>query len=163
MDHWQVNLQKQWLQTMQRPGPSNFARMWNFTTVKTFNADDVIGSINRHRGEESGSAIKSLMAAIKEIRKDDDHTVVIELDAPNSDFPWVLSDYHAIIMPVGKDGAVDVGKGIGTGGYIVENFDPGVRSSLKRNPNYWKEGRAHFDEIENLIILDGAARQNSIA
>ncbi|NNJ68478.1 MAG: peptide ABC transporter substrate-binding protein, partial [Boseongicola sp.] len=31
-----------------------------------------------------------------------------------------------------------------------------------RNPNYWKEGRAHFDEYEVLSILDVTARQNAV-
>ena len=35
--------------------------------------------------------------------------------------------------------------GIGTGGYTIENFEPGVRTALKRFPNYWKTNRAHFD------------------
>ena len=52
--------------------------------------------------------------------------------------------------------------GVGTGGYVLENFDPGVRTSLKRNPNYWKEGRAHFDSAEVLAIIDIAARTNAL-
>ncbi len=133
-----------------------------FHNGKTLSADDVIGSINRHRGEDTTSAIKSLISPVKEIRKDDDNTVVMELEAANVDFPWVLSDYHAVIMPVDGDGNVMVGDGIGTGGYIVENFDPGVSSNFKRNPNYWKDGRAHFDRVENIVVLDSAARQSAL-
>ena len=33
---------------------------------------------------------------------------------------------------------------------------------FKRNPNFFKEGRAHFDEVELLSILDATARQNAI-
>ena len=49
----------------------------------------------------------------------------------------------------------------GTGGYIIENYDPGVRFLAKKNPNYWKEGRGHFDSVENISIVDPTARQNA--
>ena len=32
----------------------------------------------------------------------------------------------------------------------------------RRNPNYWKEGRAHFDEVETLQIADPNARLNAL-
>lgn len=133
-----------------------------FHNGKTLTADDVIASINRHRGDDTASAIKSLMAQIKDIRKDGENTVVMELEAPNADFAWVLSDYHAVILPTDKDGEIVVGKGIGTGGYTLEKFEPGVNIQFKRNPNYWKEGRGHFDEIESLILLDPTARQAAL-
>jgi len=33
---------------------------------------------------------------------------------------------------------------------------------MTRNPNYWKEGRAHFDEVEMLSVIDPAARTNAL-
>ncbi len=32
----------------------------------------------------------------------------------------------------------------------------------RRNPNYWKEGRAHFDKVETLSINDVNARTNAV-
>jgi peptide/nickel transport system substrate-binding protein len=37
-----------------------------------------------------------------------------------------------------------------------------VRATFKRNPNFWKEGHAHFDEAEVLTIVDVAARTNAL-
>ena len=34
--------------------------------------------------------------------------------------------------------------------------------TMKRNPNYWKEGRAHFDNVVLLAIADVTARQNAL-
>jgi len=45
---------------------------------------------------------------------------------------------------------------------VLDNFDPGIRTLTKRNPNYWKEGAAHFDEIETLLISDTTARTNAL-
>lgn len=133
-----------------------------FHNGKTLTPEDVIASINHHRGEESKSAAKGLVAQVADIRKDGDNQVVIELEAPNADFPFILSDYHLMIM-ASADGAVD-GQAAdnGTGGYIVQNYEPGVRATFERNPNYFKDGAAHFDSFELLSILDVTARQNAV-
>jgi peptide/nickel transport system substrate-binding protein len=52
--------------------------------------------------------------------------------------------------------------GFGTGGYVIDRFEPGVRATFKRNPNYFKSGRAHFDEIETISLIDTTARQNAV-
>ena len=64
-------------------------------------------------------------------------------------------------MPV-ADGKADWKNYIGTGGYVLDSFEPGVRAFLKRNPNYWKNGRAHFDEVELISIADFNARQSAL-
>ena len=149
--------------------PANGAKKWvfklrkgvEFHNGKTLTADDVIATYDYHRGEESKSAAKGLLTAITSIKKDGDDTVVFELEDGNADFPYIVSDYHLIIQ-ASKDGAIDALSGVGTGGYILDTFEPGVRALSKRNPNYFKEGRAHLDEIELLAILDVSARQNAI-
>ena len=133
-----------------------------FHNGKSLTPEDVIDSVNRHRGEDSASAVASLFASIVEMRKDGDDQVVIKLDAPNADFPFLLSDYRLVIMPSDGNGNVDITSGNGTGPYVIDSFDPGVRSFFKRNPDYFKADRAHFDEVEHLVILDTAARQNAL-
>ena len=60
-----------------------------------------------------------------------------------------MSDYHLLICPSNGDGTIDWQSGTGTGGYTLAEHDPGIRTLTKRNPNYWKEGRAHFDEVRD--------------
>ena len=131
-----------------------------FHNGKTMDADDVIASFNHHRGEDTKSAAKGLLTSVKDIRKADKNTVVFELDSGSADWPFIVSDYHLPIYP-NKDGKMDWQSQAGTGGYIIENYEPGVRFIAKKNPNYWKEGRAHFDSIENISIVDTTARQNA--
>ncbi|PON17671.1 peptide ABC transporter substrate-binding protein [Candidatus Entotheonella serta] len=146
--------------------PSADAATWRFNlrkgvefhNGKSLEAEDVIASYNHHRGDDSKSAAKSLLNTVKAIKADGKHTVVFELSEGNADFPYVTSDYHLTIQPAGGD----ISKGIGTGGYILQDFEPGVRARTKRNPNYWKEGRAHFDEIEMTVIADVNARTNAL-
>lgn len=128
---------------------------------KTMDAEDVINSINHHRGEDSTSAAKPYVDVISDIKADGKNAVRFTLAEGNADFPYYLSDYHLPIMPT-KDGKADWQSGIGTGAYVLEAYEPGVRASLKRNPNFWKEGRGHADECEYITIADVAARANAL-
>jgi len=132
-----------------------------FHNGKTMEANDVIESINHHRGKDSKSAAKGIVDPIKEIKADGKHTVIFTLKGGNADFPYIASDYHLTIFPAGTKGE-DFGKGIGTGGYKLKSWEPGVRAFAERNPNYWKEGRAHVDEVETLSIVDTNARTNAL-
>lgn len=146
------------------------AKTWTFNIRKgvTFHdgkpltADDVVASLNFHRGADSVSAGKALVETVTDIVAADPHTVVVTLAQANADFAFLMSDYHLLILPV-VDGKVDWESGNGTGGYILENFEPGVSIKLRRNPNYFKgDARAHFDEVELLNIPDAAARQTAL-
>jgi peptide/nickel transport system substrate-binding protein len=132
-----------------------------FHNGKTLTPEDVIASINHHRGENSKSSAKSIVEGIVELKKTGSHEVTAKLNAGNADFPAMMSDYHLNILPE-RDGKLDWEAGYGTGGYIIDKYQPGVRANFKRNPNYFKSDRAHFDEVEIIALLDTTARQNAI-
>jgi peptide/nickel transport system substrate-binding protein len=132
-----------------------------FHNGKTLTADDVIASINHHRGKDTKSAGKPLLKAVTNIRKADNRTVIFELGSGNADFPYVVSEYFFIIFP-SKDGQCDWESGSATGGYKLTRFEPGVRYVGERNPNYWKEERAHFDRVEQIPLSDQAARTTAL-
>jgi peptide/nickel transport system substrate-binding protein len=132
-----------------------------FHSGKTLDAEDVIASVAHHRGEASKSPAKGILAPIAEMKADGSETVVFKLNEGNADFPFLLSDYHIGICPA-KDGDLDWQSGDGTGGYTLTDFEPGVRSFLTRNPNFFKEGQAFFDEAEVLSIIDVNARTSPV-
>ena len=132
-----------------------------FHNGKTLDADDVIASFNHHRGEDSKSAAKGLLEPVVDIKKDGNNTVVFTLNGPNADFPYIVSDYHLAILP-NENGKINATAGIGTGPYKMDFYEPGVRFGGIRNPNYWKENAAWFDEIEMLAILDSTAKQSAL-
>jgi peptide/nickel transport system substrate-binding protein len=59
-----------------------------FHSGKTLTADDVVASINHHRGEGSSSAAAPLVTEIEDIRAEGASTVVFKLKAGNADFPF---------------------------------------------------------------------------
>lgn len=149
--------------------PSSDAVKWTFRirkgvefhNGKTLDANDVVYTINYHRGENSKSGAKGLLDPVEDIRKDGKHTVVFYLRGGNADFPYILADYHLTIFPDGTKGR-EFEKGIGTGGYVLKTWEPGVSSLTTRNPNYWKSNRAHFNEVQMLSIVDTSARTNAL-
>lgn len=137
----------------------NLRRGIEFHNGKTMEATDIIESINHHRGKDSKSRAKGIVDPITEIKADGKHRVIFTLNGGNADFPYIMSDFHLTIQPAGDK---NYNAGIGTGGYIMDRFEPGVRCLVKRNPNYWKAGRAHFDEVETIAIADINARTSAL-
>lgn len=131
-----------------------------FHSGKSMTPDDVVASLNFHRGDAATSAVKPFFDPVTDI-KVDGQNVVVTLNASNADFPYLMSDYHLPILP-SAEGKIDPNTSDGTGGYIVESYEPGVQATMNRNPNYWKADRAHFDQIIMLTILDPAARLNAL-
>ena len=131
-----------------------------FHNGKSVTADDVIASLERHRGEASASAMKSFMEEVVSITKDGDHIAKIKLKSASVDFPVILSASSLSILP-SKNGKVEEFN-IGNGAYMLEAFEPGQYSKYKRNPNYFMNDRAFVDSAELLTIADSTARQNAL-
>ena len=131
-----------------------------FHNGKSLDANDVVASFNHHRGEDTQSAAKGIVSPVTDV-KADGNNVVFTLSGGNADFPFLVSDYHLVICPAKDGGGIDWESGVGTGGYVLEKFDPGINTSVKRFPNYFKENSAFFDSIENLFIADAGARTNA--
>ncbi len=146
------------------------AKVWSFKlrkgvtfhNGKPFDANDAVASLNYHRGEETKSAAKALLSDVEDIKADGTDTVVITMKSGNADLPYTLSDYHLVMMPSDGEGNVDWKSGVGTGAYSIVNHEAGVRTTLKRNENYFKEGRANFDAVEIIQLSDPNARQTAL-
>jgi len=132
-----------------------------FHNGKALTPQDVIASINFHRGADSTSAAKVYVDPITEIKAIGNDAVQVTLSEGNADFPFLMSDYHIPILPAAGD-SVDWQSGVGCGAYVHETMEFGVRATMTRNPNYWKEGRAWFDSAELIAIADVAARTNAL-
>ena len=147
---------------------SEDAREWRFklrsgvefSNGKSLTTEDVINSINVHRGEDSKSAAKGVFAGISDV-KADGNSVVVSLTDANADFPFLMTDYHMNIVPT-VDGKADVLSTHGTGCYNLTEFEPGIRAALERNPNSWQSDFGHVDSCELVTILDDTARVNAL-
>jgi peptide/nickel transport system substrate-binding protein len=129
-----------------------------FHNGKSLTAADVVYSYNHHRAKDSKSAAKALLAAFSDIKATDTHEITITLDGGNADLPYILSDYHIGIGPEGSNFT----DGIGSGCFMLESSEPGVRARTKLNPNRWKTDRGFVDSVESIAINDTTARLNAL-
>ena len=118
-------------------------------------ADDVVWSMNRHIAEGSPSSIGSFFTNVTEWKAVDSHTVKLTLSSPDSDMPYKLTQPQAKI--VRKDNPL-----VGSGPYLIDEFQAGVKSTHSRNPNYWRDTGQHLDSIEITAITDPNARLNAL-
>lgn len=146
------------------------ATRWVFTLRKglTFHdgrsvtAKDVVASMMHHVGPNTKSPAKVVFTLLESVKADGDRTVVFTLTGPSPDFPYMLSDYHLPIMPAKEDGTLDLSKPLGTGPFVLEHWTPGNTAKFRRNPNYHKNNKPYFDEVEFVPIPDVVARTNAL-
>ncbi|MGN6551342.1 MAG: ABC transporter substrate-binding protein [Pararhizobium sp.] len=131
-----------------------------FHNGKTMTPDDVVATMERHSDKNSKSGALGIMQGIKTVKKDGDN-VVFDLKSANADLPYLLEDYHLIIMPNGgKDNPTS---GIGTGPYKVKSHEAGVRDVGEKYKDYWDGDKVgHADTVVILAINDPTARMAAL-
>lgn len=130
-----------------------------FHDGKDLTADDVVFSMKRHLDPAVGSKVAKIAAQMTGFKAVDKSTVEITLADPNADLPTILALHHFMIV---QDGTTDFSKGNGTGAFVLQTFEPGVRSVVTKNKNYWKSGKPYLDSFEFIAISDDSARVNAL-
>ncbi|ANM14794.1 dipeptide ABC transporter substrate-binding protein (plasmid) [Rhizobium sp. N324] len=129
-----------------------------FHDGKPLTSDDVVFSLKRHLDPAVGSKVAKIAAQMTGIKAIDKQTAEITLANANADLPTILSLHHFMIV---ADGTTDFSKANGTGAFVKEVFEPGVRSVGIKNKNYWKSG-PNVDSFEYFAISDDNARVNAL-
>ena len=132
-----------------------------FHSGKELDVQDIINSINHHRGANSTSAVGTLVADVTDLTAEGKDTVVFKLSGGNADFPFFLSEYHINICPA-KDDGIDWQSGDGCGSYVVKEFTPGVSATFERHSNHWRDDVGFFDSIEMLALVDQNSRTTAL-
>jgi peptide/nickel transport system substrate-binding protein len=114
-------------------------------------AEDVATTMNRLADPKVGSnALSTFAGALSKgnTKAVDQHTVEFHLDAPNGNFPYLVSsdNYNAIILPKTYDGDWEK-TFIGTGPWVLDHYSPNEGVTYNRNPHYWR-GRTVADRNE---------------
>jgi peptide/nickel transport system substrate-binding protein len=114
-------------------------------------AEDVAATLNRLADPKVGSNSLSTFAGVlskSNTQAVGPYTVAFHLDAPNGNFPYLVSsdNYNAIILPRNYDGNWDK-TFIGTGPWKLESFTPQVGVNYVPNLDYWR-GRTGPDRNE---------------
>jgi peptide/nickel transport system substrate-binding protein len=128
--------------------PNEDGSVWTFTIRQgvTFHdgtpltANDVVSTMEKLiEGSANAQSVFSGVLSAGNTVAPDDATVEFTLDAPNGNFPTLVSstNYNAIIIPESLDPA-DWGQTfMGTGPFKLESFTPKVGLKVVRNDDYW--------------------------
>jgi peptide/nickel transport system substrate-binding protein len=149
------------------PTGAKDGKEWTFTIRQgvTFHdgtplsPDDVVATFDRLADPANKSNALSVFKGVltKGNVKANGQTVVFTLDAPNGNFPYLVStdNYNAIILK--KDYAGDFeSKPVATGAWKIDKYTPKQGVSLVRNDAYWGAKPA-FDRAEWTFFADEAA------
>jgi len=126
-----------------------------FHDGSSFTADDVVFSYER--AQHPNSQLRQYAVPVGKPRKIDDYTVEFVQDRPNpvtlehATTIYIMSKAWAVKNRVerpldfkGKEETYASRNANGTGAWMLVSREPGVKTVLKRNPDWWgaKEGRA---------------------
>jgi peptide/nickel transport system substrate-binding protein len=139
----------------------NLAQNATFHDGKPVTSEDVAFSIMTTK---ENHPFKSMFAPVETIETPDAHTAVIRLSQPHPALLLALSPALAPVLPkhVYGDGQ-DVKSHpantatVGSGPFMLEEFKAGEAVVLKKNPNFFLDGRPKLDEIIIRIIKDPSA------
>ncbi|TGV77844.1 peptide ABC transporter substrate-binding protein, partial [Mesorhizobium sp. M00.F.Ca.ET.149.01.1.1] len=145
--------------------PNADGTVWTFTLRKgvkfhsggEMKAEDVVASIDRLADPANSSNALSVFNGILQkgnTKKVDDYTVEFHLDAPNGNFPYMVSsdNYNAVIIPASYKGGYEQSFD-GTGPFKLEKYTPKVGASFVRNDDYWGD-KALPDRTEFTFFTD---------
>jgi peptide/nickel transport system substrate-binding protein len=113
-----------------------------FQDGRAMKADDVVSTFQRladpANSSNSLSAFKGVLSKDGP-KKVDDFTVAFHLDAPNGNFPYLVSsdNYNSIILPADYAMGDFEKTFIGTGPFRIEAYTPNVGANFVRNEDYW--------------------------
>jgi len=145
--------------------PNTDGTVWTFKLRKgvkfhsggEMKAEDVVASIDRLADPANSSNALSVFTGILKkgaTKKVDDYTVEFHLDAPNGNFPYMVSsdNYNAVIIPASYKGGYEQSFD-GTGPFKIEKYTPKVGASFVRNDDYWGD-KALPDRTEFTFFTD---------
>ncbi|SLN52043.1 Periplasmic dipeptide transport protein precursor [Roseivivax jejudonensis] len=112
-----------------------------FHDGSAFDAEDVVFTLDRARGEDSVNAQKALFEGIESVTATDPTTVEITLAEPDGAFLFNLAWGDAVM--VAPESIEDIKTApVGTGPFAFERWVQGDRVDLVRNDAYWGESPA---------------------
>ncbi len=132
-----------------------------FHDGRPMTAADVAATMNRLADPANGSVALSVFAGALSkggAVATDEWTVTFHLDAPNGNFPYLVSsdNYNAIVVPA--DYAGDYARSFaGTGPFKLDSFTPRARAVFVRNDDYW--GGVVLPDRTEFIFYDSTQAQ----
>lgn len=122
---------------------------------------DWVYSLTRVRDTEEG-AWGFVLENVTDIEAPDDNTVVITVSQPTAALLSDLSLFACGVMPKAyceQAGTTGIStKPVGTGPYMLQEWDKGQKMIFVKNPYYWQDGKPLTKEIDINLVADDNTR-----
>jgi peptide/nickel transport system substrate-binding protein len=110
---------------------------------------------------ETGNAARYLLESVDRIEVAESYTVKFLLKEPYVRLVDVLANpIMWIIAPEVVQQFGDLKRAesaIGTGPFLLERYEPNVKTVFKRNPDYFRQGQPYVDGVEWVVVEDASA------
>jgi microcin C transport system substrate-binding protein len=144
----------------------------HFSNGDPVSADDVKFSLDTLKSPQAAPQFASIFAEITRAVVVDPHTIRFEFHQRNRELPLLVGSMPVFsrkwgIKPDGSRIPFDqlaFEKPIGSGPYLIEQYDNGRTITYRRDPNYWgaalpvRVGTNNFDRIVYKLYSDNVAR-----
>ena len=127
-----------------------------FHNGKEMVAEDVKYSLERVLDQKVGSAGRGDLIMIKQVDVVDASTVKITLTEPTGPFLVNLAGRYNAVIPKDSAPTGDTLRrtDVGTGPFMVQEFVPAQRLTLKKFADYWEKGKPYLDTLTIQVVPD---------
>lgn len=117
-------------------------------------ADDISKYLDYIRTPQPDYVLGPVFEMVDKVETPDDHTVTLHTSFPYSSLLTNLADVWAKIIPTEQmSGDVAKAKPVGSGPFIFDSFTNGVEYKLRKNPDYYVQGKPYLDGV-NFHVFD---------
>lgn len=128
-------------------------------------ADDAVFSLKRAATKDASYTLRGLLSGVDTVSAVDRYTLRVTLTAPDiylldalaNPCMLVVAPEVAAQQPTGE--LADVA--VGTGPFLLKEYDPAVGGKLERNPEYFVKDRPYLDGVLALVMPDAQARETA--
>lgn len=122
---------------------------------------DVLATWKKAADPQKGKNVFATMAIVKDFTAPDDHTAVLNFNAPVPQKQILdLLEFTIVISAKGIDNVEKVPAG--TGAYMLGDRVVGQSVTLKANPHYWRKGEPVSPELQFTVFSDAASQSAAL-
>ncbi|WP_449277031.1 ABC transporter substrate-binding protein [Leucobacter sp. GX24907] len=125
----------------------------------TFTAEDVLWNFKRIVNEHHAGEIPLGPIDVDASEAVDDTTLIIRYSSPFAVLPEALASTPAYYMVPSNWSPDNL---VGTGPFVLQDFEPGVRSSATRFEDYRLEGKPYLDQVDIINMADETTQLNAL-
>ena len=125
--------------------------------------DDVVFSLDRHLNME-GSPLP-IEAPVTSVEATGEREITIMLESAYTPFLAELAGFSNGVLPAdfgGTDEAEFFKNPVGTGPWVVDEWDPNGDLSFVKNEHYWQDGKPYLSELVYKFVADPTQLQQQL-